>query len=94
MIASILKNENKLKKYQRKLSKKQKGFINRFKSRLRVAKLHKKISNKRKDFLHKLSYYFIANYKNMIIENSSLKGMQKGIFGKSINDLGLYKLVR
>nr|WP_234909383.1 transposase [Borreliella turdi] len=49
--------------------------MNRAKSRLRVAKLHKKISNKRKDFLHKLSYYFITNYKNMVIENSSLKGM-------------------
>ncbi|MCD2379195.1 transposase [Borreliella burgdorferi] len=28
----LLKNENKLKKYQRKLSKKQKGSINRDKS--------------------------------------------------------------
>ncbi|WP_151073907.1 transposase [Borreliella turdi] len=71
----LLKNENKIKEYQRKLSKKQKGFINRAKSRLKVAKLHKKISNKRKEFLHKLSYYFVTNYKNIVIENSSLKGM-------------------
>ncbi|MCD2349960.1 transposase, partial [Borreliella americana] len=90
----LLKNENKLKKYQRKLSKKQKGSINRTKSRLKVAKLHKKISNQRKDFLHKLSYYFVSNYKNIVIENLSIKGMQKGMFGKSINDLGWSEFVR
>ncbi|WP_418906462.1 RNA-guided endonuclease TnpB family protein (plasmid) [Borreliella turdi] len=90
----LLKNESKLKRYQKKLSKKQKGSRNRAKSRLRVAKLHKKISNKRKDFLHKLSYYFAANYKNIVIENLSIKGMQKGMFGKSVNDLGWYEFVR
>ncbi|WP_422850426.1 RNA-guided endonuclease TnpB family protein, partial [Borreliella afzelii] len=87
----LLKNESKLKKYQRKLSKKQKGSVNRAKSRLRVAKLHRKISNQRKDFLHKLFYYFVANYKNIAIENLSIKGMQKGMFGKSVNDLGWHE---
>nr|WP_236841555.1 transposase [Borreliella garinii] len=86
----LLKNETKLKKYQRKLSKKQKGSNNSTKSRLRVAKLHRKISNQRKDFLHKLSYYLEANYKNIVIENLSFKGMQKGMFGKSVNNLGWY----
>ncbi len=90
----LLKNESKLKRYQRKLSKKQKGSRNRAKFRLRVAKLHRKISNQRKDFLHKLSYYFVANYKNIVIENLSIKGMQKGMFGKSVNDLGWYEFVR
>ncbi len=75
-----------LRDTKKKLSKKQKGSRNRAKSRLRVAKLHRKISNQRKDFLHKLSYYFAANYKNIVIENLSIKGMQKGMFGKSVND--------
>ncbi|WP_210372985.1 RNA-guided endonuclease TnpB family protein [Borreliella garinii] len=86
----LLKNESKLKRYQ----KKQKGSRNRAKSRLRVARLHRKISNQRKDFLHKLSYYFAANYKNIVIENLSIKGMQKGMFGKSVNDLGWYEFLR
>ncbi|WP_418906450.1 RNA-guided endonuclease TnpB family protein (plasmid) [Borreliella turdi] len=90
----LLKNESKLKRYQKKLSKKQKGSRNRAKSRLKLAKLHRKISNQRKDFLHKLSYYFAANYKNIVIENLSIKGMQKGMFGKSVNDLGWYEFVR
>ncbi len=71
----LLKNERKLKKCQRKLFKKQKGSRNRTKSRLRVSQLHRKISNQRKDFLHKLSYYFVANYKNIVIESLSIKGM-------------------
>ncbi|ACM10327.1 transposase [Borreliella burgdorferi] len=55
--------------------KSKKGSINRAKSKLRVVKLHKKISNQRKDFLHKLSYCFATNYKSMVIDNLSLKGM-------------------
>lgn len=47
----------------KKVGKKQKGYINRTKSKLRAFKLHNKISNQRKDFPHRLSYYFISNYK-------------------------------
>ncbi|MBB5141702.1 putative transposase [Borreliella afzelii] len=62
----------------KKTIKKQKGSINRAKSRLRVDRLHKKISNnQRKDFLHQLSYYFVSNYENIVIESLSIKGMQK-----------------
>ncbi len=61
----------------KKVGKKQKGYINRTKSKLRAFKPHNKISNQRKDFPHRLSYYFISNYKNTIIENLSVKGMQK-----------------
>ncbi|MBB6032048.1 putative transposase [Borreliella spielmanii] len=78
----------------KKVGKKQKGYINRTKSKLRAFKLHNKISNQRKDFSHRLSYYFISNYKNTIIKNLSVKGMQKGIFGKSINNLGWHEFVR
>nr|WP_301380336.1 transposase [Borreliella yangtzensis]WKC74784.1 transposase [Borreliella yangtzensis] len=90
----LLNNEHKIKEYQRKLSKKQKGSRNRAKSKLRVAKLNRKISNQRKDFLHKFSYCFVANYKNIIIDNFSIKSMQKGIFGKNFNYLGWYEFVR
>ncbi|AHH13476.1 Transposase (plasmid) [Borrelia hermsii YBT] len=41
----LLKSENKLMRYQRRLSKKRKCSNNRAKARLRVARLHKKIAN-------------------------------------------------
>ncbi|ACN93372.1 transposase, OrfB family (plasmid) [Borreliella finlandensis] len=54
----------------------------------------KKISNQIKDFLHKLSYCFVANYKNIVIENYKLKLCKKGMSRKSINYLELYEIVR
>ncbi|ACN53435.1 transposase (plasmid) [Borreliella spielmanii A14S] len=44
--------------------------------------MHRKIANQIKDFLHKLSYYFVANYKNIAIESLSIKGMQKNCLAK------------
>ncbi|ACJ73520.1 conserved hypothetical protein (plasmid) [Borreliella afzelii ACA-1] len=41
----LFKNKNKLRKYQRKLSKKQEVAINKAKSRLRIVNLHNKVSN-------------------------------------------------
>ena len=45
----------KLRKEQRKLSRKKDGSRNKEKQRLKVAKIHLKIANQRKDFLHKLT---------------------------------------
>ena len=45
------KSSKKLRREQRKLSRKQKGSNNRNKQRIRVAKVHEKITNQRNDFL-------------------------------------------
>jgi putative transposase len=47
----------KVRRRQKKLSKKEKGSRNRSKQRIRVARSHEKIINQRDDFLHKLSRY-------------------------------------
>lgn len=49
------KYEKQLARWQRILSRRQKGGKNREKARIKVARLHEKISNTRHDFLHKLS---------------------------------------
>src|SRR5690606_30338164 len=51
----LRQSERRLARYQRKLSKTQKGSNGRDKARLKVAKLHEKIANQRLDFTHKLS---------------------------------------
>ena len=51
----LRKLELKLKKAQRKLSKRVKNSINRFKQQKIVFRIHEKIANQRLDFLHKLS---------------------------------------
>jgi len=66
---------SKLKKLQRRLSKKKKGSNNRAKARLAVAKHQLHIANQRKDFLHKVSTKLINENQVIAIESLSVKNM-------------------
>lgn len=67
----------RLKKQQRKLSRKKKWSTNSNKQRLKVAILHEKVSNQRKDFLHKVSTMIANKYHTIAIEDLNVKGMMK-----------------
>jgi putative transposase len=83
------KSEEKLKKEQRKLSKRKKGGKNREKQKQKVARLHEKIANQRKDFLHKLSRQITNAYDTVVIEDLNMRGMAQGLkLAKSTNDNG------
>ena len=83
------KAEEKLKKEQRKHSKRKKGSKNREKQRLKVARLHEKVANQRKDFLHKLSRQIANAYDVVVIENLNMRAMAQGLhLAKSTNDNG------
>ena len=83
------KAEAKLKKEQRKLSKRMKGGKNREKQRLKVAKLHEKTANQRKDFLHKLSRQITNAYTAVAIEDLNMRGMAQTLnLAKATNDNG------
>jgi len=73
----LRKSEKRLIKFQRDLSRKQKGSNNRRKARLKVAKLHEKISNQRADFLHKLSIKLIRENQSIVIEDLRVNNMLK-----------------
>lgn len=80
----------KLKRTQRRLSKKVKGSNNRYKAKLMLSKLHARISNIRKDWLHKVSKYLCVNYKTIALEDLHIKGMIKNHkLAKAISDIGL-----
>lgn len=90
--------ENKLKREQRKLSKK---FMiakkenkklseakNYQKQRIKVAKIHEKIMNMRTDFLNKLSTNIIKNHDIICIEDLNIKRMlHNHKLAKSITDV-------
>lgn len=92
------KMESKLKREQRKLSRrallaKQKG-INLFeaknyqKQKRKVARLHEKVMNQRTDFLNKLSTEIIKNHDIICIEDLNTKGMLRNHkLAKSISDV-------
>ncbi|MGG5308716.1 MULTISPECIES: IS200/IS605 family element RNA-guided endonuclease TnpB [unclassified Enterococcus] len=92
------KMEKKLKREQRKLSRrallaKQKG-INLFEARnyqkqkRKIARLHEKVMNQRNDFLNKLSTEIIKNHDMICIEDLNTKGMLRNHkLAKSISDV-------
>ena len=69
------RSSRKLRREQRKLSKKKKGSNNRNKQRIRVAKVHEKITNQRDDFLQKLSTMLISENQVICIEDLKIKNM-------------------
>ena len=82
-------NEDKIKRLQKQISRKQKGSNNRRKAQLKLNKVYEKIANSRKDFIEKLSTSLIKNNDVIIIESLNMQAMAKCLkLGKSANDLG------
>lgn len=75
------KNQGKLARLQKNLSRKQKGSRNRAKARIKVARIHAKIVDARKDFLHKLSTRLIRENQTISIETLAVKNMSKAAKG-------------
>jgi putative transposase len=81
------KYEKKLARWQRILSRRQKGSSNWNRARLKVARIHEKIVNARRDFLHKLSTKLICENQVICLEDLSVKNMVKNYhLAKSITD--------
>jgi putative transposase len=68
---------NKLKKLQKKHSKKKNGSKNKNKARLKVARQYEKITNIREDFHHKLSTRLIHENQVVVMEDLNVSGMVK-----------------
>lgn len=71
----LKKLEQKLKREQRRLSRKQKCSKNREKQRIKVARVYEKITNQRNDFLQKESTKLVRENQTICIENLNVKGM-------------------
>jgi putative transposase len=85
----LRKSERKLKRLQRRHSKKVRGSQNREKSRVKLARQYERIANQRKDFLDKLSCQLAREYHTIRIENLNVCGMLKNHkLAKSISDSG------
>lgn len=91
----IYKAEKRLRREQRKLSRKKIGSANYERQRIKVAKLHEKVRNQRNDFLHKLALWLVLNYSLIFLERLNIKGMVKNHnLAKAIHDASWSKLVQ
>ena len=67
----------KLKRLQRRLSKKAKGSNNREKARRVLACQYERVTNRRNDFLEKVTHQLVTTYDTICLETLSAKNMIK-----------------
>ena len=83
------KNEKRLAREQRKLSRCVRGSHNYELQKKKVARCHEKIRNQRRDYLHKLSRKIADGYDAVAVEDIDMKAMGQCLhFEKSVHDNG------
>jgi len=86
------KSEPKLKKNQRRVSRKVKGSSNRKKAIKRLGRTHLKISRQRKEFAKRLALRIVRSNDLVAYEDLRIKNLVKNnCLSKSINDAGWYE---
>ena len=86
------KQESKLLRLQRQLSKKQKGSNNRNKQRVRIAKVFERLTNQKNAYIHSVVNKLLTYYDTVFMEDLNVKGMLKNHhLAKAIQEIGFYK---
>jgi putative transposase len=88
----LRKDERRIKKLQRRLSRTKKGSQNRKKARNRLGRAHLKVSRRRNDWVCKLAQHVIQSNDLVAIENLRIRNLVKNHhLAKSINDAAWYR---
>ena len=83
----------KIKKCNRRLSRKKKGGINRLKSIKKIGIIYEKLANARDDFCHKISRYYVNNYDIIGFEDMNISDLIKNNkLAKSLLDASIGKI--
>ena len=86
------KDEKKLIKLQRQLSKKHKGSSNFHKQCKRIARVFETITNKKENYIHSVVNYLLRHYDTVYMEDLNTSGMLKNHkLAKAIQEVGFYK---
>ena len=87
--------ESRLKRLQRRLSRKKKGSRNRQKAKDMLSRCHEKIRNIRIGNLHKITSHLVENFKLIGVEDLNVSGMLKNHrLSKSIQDASFFEIKR
>lgn len=82
-LSSFKKHEQRLARYQRRMSRKKKFSNNWKKAKAKVQKIHYDIANARKDFLHKATTTISKNHAIVCVEDLQIRNMSKSSKGAS-----------
>ncbi len=83
----LKKAETKLKRLQRRLSRRTK-FSKRWKKSVKAVKVaHEKVASQRKSYCHKITTELVRNNDFIAVEKLNVSGMSRSRFGKSILDV-------
>ena len=86
------KDEKKLVKLQRQLSKKRKGSSNFNKQCKRIARVFEAITNKKENYIHSVVNYLLCKYDTIYMEDLNTSGMLKNHkLAKAIQEVGFFK---
>lgn len=86
------KQESKLVKLQRQLSKKQKGSNNRNRQRVRIAKTFERLTNQNIAYIHSVVNELLTYYDTVFMEDLNVQGMLKNHkLAKAIQEVGFYR---
>lgn len=86
------KQEKKISKLQRQLSKKQKGSNNRDKQRVKVAKAFERLTNQKEAYIHSVVNELLTYYDIVFMEDLNIQGMLKNHkLAKAIQEVGFYR---
>ncbi|MDD5412803.1 MAG: transposase, partial [Methylobacter sp.] len=80
---SFKKHQQRLARYQRRMSRKVKFSNNWKKAKAKVQKVHSSIANARKDFLHKTTTTISKNHALVCIEDLQVRNMSKSSKGNN-----------
>ena len=85
----------RLRRYQRRVSRRVNGSNRRDAAKRRVAKLHQKIANIRKDARHKATSAIVKMADTIVVESLNVKGMMKAkLQSKAIADASMGEFLR
>ena len=86
----LKKEEKKMNRLQRQLSRKVKGSNNREKQRVKIAKLFERITNKKESYIHYVVNKLLQSYDTIFMEDLNVQGMVRNHhLAKAISEVGL-----
>ncbi len=92
---ALKKSLARLKRLQRRVSRRKPGSANRLKAVRQLAKAHYRVANIRKDSLHQATTWLAKTKSAIVLEDLNVNGMLKNHhIAQAIADVGLYEFRR